>query len=220
MEVMPSMRLEVASVLITDPPFTLTGGSSNGWASSGTDSQFFEHWWRSVAVLLSEKLAPHGSGFIWCDWRTVALIEKGFVSRQSRERNWRVAQMLFHDRDMVGLGTPFRNSVDMIAYLRGPEHKVTGLGTNTRNLFQERWYYGTHPHHPAEKSVSVVERLINWADPATADVIIGPFMGSGTTLVAAKRKGISVIGIEREEEYCEMAAKRLQQLSLSEIHQF
>jgi site-specific DNA-methyltransferase (adenine-specific) len=71
---------------------------------------------------------------------------------------------------------------------------------------------GERVGHPNQKP----EAVIRWAMafvPAFCSVL-DPFMGSGTTLVAAKRLGRKAIGIEREERYCEIAAKRLAQGAL------
>lgn len=62
--------------------------------------------------------------------------------------------------------------------------------------------------HPNEKPVSLLQYLI-MRHPAS--IVVDPFMGSGTTLVAAKNLNRSAIGIEVEEKYAEIAAKRLNQ---------
>jgi len=67
--------------------------------------------------------------------------------------------------------------------------------------------------HPTQKPEAVMLWTLTQAPPDVR-TILDPFMGSGTTLVAAKRLGKSCVGMEREERYCEIAAKRLQQEAL------
>jgi site-specific DNA-methyltransferase (adenine-specific) len=64
--------------------------------------------------------------------------------------------------------------------------------------------------HPAEKPGDLLDFLVEGLPKQQAS-ILDPFMGSGTTLFAAKRKGHRAIGIEIEERYCEIAARRLSQ---------
>jgi len=68
---------------------------------------------------------------------------------------------------------------------------------------------GEH-YHPTQKPVA----LMRWCVDLTTGTVLDPFMGSGTTLVAAKSMGRHAIGIEIEERYCEIAAQRCSQETL------
>lgn len=63
-------------------------------------------------------------------------------------------------------------------------------------------------NHPCPKPLPLISRLLV---KTKATSVIDPFLGSGTTLAAAKRLGIPAIGIEQSERYCEIAARRLSQ---------
>jgi DNA modification methylase len=63
--------------------------------------------------------------------------------------------------------------------------------------------------HPTQKPTRVMEWCLSFAPEAKT--VLDPFMGSGTTLVAAKQKGLRAVGIEREEKYCAAAVERLRQ---------
>lgn len=65
--------------------------------------------------------------------------------------------------------------------------------------------------HPCERPVSLYRWCLNYIPAARQGAVLDPFMGSGTTLVAAKMEGRDAVGIEREERYCEAAVRRLSQ---------
>src|SRR6266571_4458715 len=67
--------------------------------------------------------------------------------------------------------------------------------------------------HPSQKPLAVIKWCISQVPDAHS--VIDPFMGSGTTLVAAKDMGLIASGIELEEAYCEIAANRLRQSVLN-----
>lgn len=67
---------------------------------------------------------------------------------------------------------------------------------------------GDMPKHPSPKPLAVMDWVLSCLP---GESVIDPFMGSGTTLVAAKRHGRHAIGIEIDEGYCEVAALRCSQ---------
>ena len=82
----------------------------------------------------------------------------------------------------------------------------TNLDANTKRLSLP---VGRHESgHPSEKPL----RLMEWTLQAVkaSGVILDPFMGSGTTGVAAVRMGLQFVGIEREPKYFEIACKRIE----------
>jgi len=83
----------------------------------------------------------------------------------------------------------------------------TNLGCQARHI-SHHWG-GEEKLHPTAKPMQVAQWSISKSK--TKGVVLDPFMGSGTTLRAAKDLGRKAIGIELEEKYCEIAANRMRQ---------
>ncbi|HEX9243552.1 MAG TPA: site-specific DNA-methyltransferase [Anaeromyxobacter sp.] len=71
-----------------------------------------------------------------------------------------------------------------------------------------------HGRHPTQKPVALLERVLA-ASASKGDLVLDPFAGSGTTGVAALRAGCRFLGVERDPEHVELAARRLQDEEVS-----
>ena len=108
------------------------------------------------------------------------------------------------DAGVVGSVTGYRRDVELI-FLTGkhPRRSAARSSVITTDRGMNSYLNG----HPHAKPAELMGWLIEWTEGAVAD----PFAGSGATLVAARNLGRKAIGVELEEKYCEIIAKRLDQ---------
>lgn len=111
------------------------------------------------------------------------------------------------DYGLVGSVTGFRRDAEPI-FLIGSWPTLTVRWSSVVRTCHGMSSITSATGHPHTKPTDLIENLIHNSE---ASRILDPFMGSGSTLVAAKNMGCESIGIEVEERYCEIAAKRLAQ---------
>jgi len=137
--------------------------------------------------------------YVFTDWRmwveTFDALEDG---------GWRVRNMLVWDKGHMGMGMPWRNQHELIAFGKKTAGEIRA--GNRGNVL--RVARTGNKVHPTEKPIDLCSAVLSNAALGT---VLDPFMGSGTTLRAAKDLGRKAIGIEIEERYCEIAAERLSQ---------
>ena len=185
-----------ADVLVTDPPYGVAYGS--GW-----DNQF-----KDVRIHGDSDTASRDA--VLAAWGTKPALVFGSW-KQPRPAN--VKAVLIWDKGTVGMGDlalPWFPCTEEI-YVLGSGWQGTRTSAVIRCVGQRqgrRHGQTRNEDHPTEKPLSLMTQLLGKCPPGT---IADPFMGSGTTLRAAKNFGRRAIGVELEERYCEVAARRLAQ---------
>ncbi len=189
-----------AEVVITDPPYGIAYSTapSDAWDVKGAPA------WRGQQIVGDDSTRLRDE--VLEALRFPAAV---FGSWKTDKPNGTRAVLVWDkgpERGMGDLTLPWKPSWEPI-YILGPgwrgsrdEAVLKGYGLTT-------WVKGGRCH-PNEKPVDLLRHLILKAPPG---VVLDPFMGSGSTLRAAKDLGRRSIGIEIEERYCEVAVKRLAQ---------
>jgi site-specific DNA-methyltransferase (adenine-specific) len=210
-EVLP--QLEPVDLVLTDPPFgeKTHAGMRNGHGENSID---FASVGSDFISDVFERCAPRRWLISSIDWRHAAEIEAKppagleFVRLGVWVKRNPMPQ-LTGDRPATGW--------EGIAFLHSLATKKRWNGGGASACYDfgtSRWGYFGPSLHPTEKPLPLISKLLSqFAEKS--ETVLDPFMGSGTTLRAAKDLGLKAIGIEIERKYCDIAIERLRQQAFS-----
>ncbi len=116
----------------------------------------------------------------------------------------------FFSAASTGMGKWGFTCMQPILFYGADPYLAASLGSRANSCGQTYPNDANEYNHPCAKPIRLIRWLVNRAS-LEGMTILDPFMGSGTTLRAAKDLGRRAIGIEIEERYCEIAARRLAQ---------
>lgn len=216
---------EPVDLVVTSPPYNLKNSTGNGmkdgrggkWSSAALIEGYAQHpdnmpheeyvaWQRSCLTEMFRLIKPNGAIFYNHKWR----VQNGLLQdRQDIVSGFPVRQIIIWRRKgginfNAGYFLPTYEVIYLIAksdFTLAPKANAVG---DVWEFTQE-----TNNEHPAPFPLALIERIIR---STTAEVILDPFMGSGTTAVAAKSLGRRFIGIELSPEYCASARTRIKKL--------
>lgn len=236
LDYLPSLAFDL---VFADPPYNLNK-SFNGSTFSQVDIEQYEQWLDSWISKLLRLLKPNGSIYVCGDWRSSTAIHrvlsKYFRVRNritwEREKgrgarsNWKnacediwyatVSEDYLFNVDAVKIKrrviAPYTDSTGM-----PKDWEETGEGryriTYPSNIWTDLtipfWSMPENTDHPTQKPEKLLAKVILASSNAGA-VVFDPFLGSGTTSVAARKLGRHYVGVEIDVDYCCLAEKRLE----------
>lgn len=186
-----------ADVLVTDPPY--------GMAYESNFNRDRRNNKVGTAISGDASTAVRDTALTWWGRSRPGLV----FGRWNVKRPEGVVARLIWDRGYHGMGDlsfPWGPSDEEI-YVLGKGF----VGTRVPNVIRVHALMSgdsQRPNHPTPKPIPLMERLV---EKCPAGVIADPFAGSGSTLIAARNLGRKCIGVEMDEAYCELIAKRLDQ---------
>lgn len=189
-----------ADVLVTDPPYGVKYSDRQG-ATIANDHDF---------TAAASAIAAWGSRPVAAFANHASLHDTLGAVRQQHER---VRVMTWHKTNVNGgaPGNPWLADVEFVVcgLPEWPGRPVSALISARRFTGNPAWNASPDAYlHPTQKPITVMASVIAAMPPG---VIADPFAGSGSTLMAARNAGRRSIGVEIEEKYCEVIAKRLDQ---------
>lgn len=191
--------------IVTDPPFFMPADhyqSRVKWQRSWGDVSILGTFWRATLAVLVPSLLPTGHFITFCNGDSYSVFYPEMYC------HFDTLKSLVWDRGEVGLGRIWRHRHELMIAARWRESFVDIRGRLWEDVIQVDAIPTKEREHPIDKPRGLLQVLI---EPITPDdgLILDPFMGGGSTLLAARDLGRRAIGIEIEERYCEVAANRL-----------
>lgn len=205
-EVLPTLGRDAVDLIVTDPPYGVDFKSNRGNHDriAGDDGSLDIPACLALACK-SLRRGRHAYVFGGLDLTTTPLA---------------AAVELIWDKQIVGMGDlslPWAKSHEPITfavYEPSKANREKGYGALAARMRQgsvlrvQRVTGGASLRHPTEKPVPLLRQLIE-SSSVWGETVLDPFVGVGSTLIAARLEGRKAIGIELDERYCEAAATRL-----------
>lgn len=235
--VLPMLPKESADLIIADPPYNLRK-SYNGSTFTKKSAEEYEAYTRRWLALAAPLLKPAGSIYVCCDWESSLIIgrvlgefftvrnritwqrEKGRGARA----NWKNS---LEDIWFATGGEEYTFNLDAVKQRRrviapyradgkpkdwtetqGGKYRDTCPSNFWDDISVPFWSMPENTAHPTQKPEKLAAKLI-LASSNPGDLVLDPFLGSGTTSVTAKKLGRHYLGIEKEAQYCLWAEQRL-----------
>lgn len=208
-DILGAMEPGTFGLILTDPPYNV--GKSYGQHDDALDPAVYQTWLQSVFTAAAP-LTSDGLVFfpgVVNIWTAPQLIAGAPDLRMVRLLGWHRKE---YAGDLWTAGPPLCWEPIVWASRAAAPYWRRQFGSQGRDFLVVNAVHGNplRQLHPCPKPLPVMNWLINLLAPE-GTAVLDPFMGTGTTLLAAKNYGYAATGIELEERYCEIAARRLQQ---------
>lgn len=202
-EIVPQLG---SGVIVSDPPYNV-GYHYAGYSDNLSREDYQEL--LSVCLRVPSVVIHYPEDLVALSWTLEEIPAKmvAWVYPSNTARQWRGIAWFGIDPDFSRASQEYKNPNDKRIAERIAQGERARL-YDWWQVNQVKNVSGEKTDHPCQIPISLMERILMITP---SDTIIDPFMGSGSTLVAAKRLGRRAIGIEIDLRYCEIAKERLAQ---------
>lgn len=200
----------LADLVVTDPPYKLTSGGRNSRAMSGKfaaerydNSGRLMHItpWSEMPGPILDACKPDCDAYVMADSKNLFRAEAAFTAA-----GWKFHELLYWKKPSPTRCRFYMKNTEFILYLWRGKARDINHGGSTQDLPYPR---PKDAVHPTQKPLGLLEELIcNSSGPG--DLVLDPFAGSGSTLVAAMRSGRRAIGVELSPENAARSASWMQ----------